>query len=168
MSRQTVAELLKSCETHWPSSLSPHSALILGLYRLRDIVSERTLPVVNEFGLSEAGFDVLVTLHAQAPPYRLTPSDLYRSILMSSGGLTKVLKSLEENGWVERIARPEDKRSSFVQLTASGILHAEAVMQAVAKNDENIFATTLTPEQHQQLVETLLSAVAKLEAQESP
>ncbi|MFY0622248.1 MAG: MarR family transcriptional regulator [Pelagimonas sp.] len=163
MSRQTVAEILKSCETHWPSSLSPHTALILGLYRLRDIVSERTAPVVQSFGLSEAGFDILVMLRAQPEPYRLTPSDLYRSLIMTSGGVTKVLKSLEENGWITRIAHPEDKRSSFVQLTTAGADHAENVIQAVSKNDADIFSAALTKEQHAQLVDTLLSALDKLE-----
>lgn len=72
------------------------------------------------FGFKEGEFDVLATLRRSGDPFRLTPTDLYRSLLVTSGAMTNRLARLESAGMVERISDEQDRRSSQVALTAKG------------------------------------------------
>jgi DNA-binding MarR family transcriptional regulator len=64
-------------------------------------------------------FDILATLRRQ-PDGRLTPTQLLRSVMLSSGGMTNRLDRLEEAGWIRREADPGDRRGVVVALTPAG------------------------------------------------
>jgi DNA-binding MarR family transcriptional regulator len=64
-------------------------------------------------------FDILATLRRQ-PDGRLTPTQLLRSVMLSSGGMTNRLDRLEEAGWIRREADPVDRRGVVVTLTPAG------------------------------------------------
>ena len=76
--------------------------------------------VFERHGLDTGTFDVLTTLLRAGPPYRLRPTELYTSLMVSSGGLTDRLIRLEKGGLVERLPSKSDARSILVQLTAKG------------------------------------------------
>lgn len=82
--------------------------------------------VFARHGLDVGEFDVLSTLLRAGPPYRLRPTELYRSLMISSGGLTARLDRLAKRGWVTRTEAGSDKRSLLVELTAQGRAVAEA------------------------------------------
>jgi DNA-binding MarR family transcriptional regulator len=63
---------------------------------------------------------VLAALRRAGPPYRMSPTALYNSIILSSGGMTKRLDGLERAGLVERRPDPEDRRGRLVALSAKG------------------------------------------------
>ena len=65
-------------------------------------------------------FDILATLRRQGPDGRLTPTQLMRSVMLSSGGMTNRLDRLEEAGWIRREADPADRRGVVVGLTKKG------------------------------------------------
>ena len=73
-----------------------------------------------EHGLSRGSWDVLASLRRVGPPYRRSPTDLYRSLMRTSGAMTHRLKRLERDGLVRRVADPADGRSLLVELTAKG------------------------------------------------
>lgn len=77
-------------------------------------------PAYAEIGLKSGEFDVLATLVRSGPPYKLTPTELYRTTMMSSGGMTARLDKLEKAGLVERSPHPEDRRALSVCLTPKG------------------------------------------------
>ena len=76
--------------------------------------------VFARHGLDAGEFDVIGTLRRSGPPYRLRPTELYRMLMISSGGLTDRLARLEAQGLVRRAPSPEDRRSLTVELTAEG------------------------------------------------
>lgn len=81
------------------------------------------------FGLDPGEFDVLATMLRSGPPYELTPNALNKSLLISSGGLTKRLTRLESRGLVSRRLDPGDRRSLLAALTEQGReLAAEAAV----------------------------------------
>ncbi|QUQ66629.1 MarR family regulatory protein [Kutzneria sp. CA-103260] len=81
------------------------------------------------YGLDPGEFDVMATLLRSGPPYELTPNALNRSLLISSGGLTKRLTRLESRGLVSRRLDPDDRRSLLAALTEPGrALAGEAVV----------------------------------------
>ncbi len=80
-------------------------------------------------GLDRGEFDVISTLRRSGPPYRLTPTELYSSLMVSSGGLTHRLARLEKAGLVRREKSSSDGRSVEAVLTAAGIALAEAAFR---------------------------------------
>ncbi|WP_139803578.1 MarR family winged helix-turn-helix transcriptional regulator, partial [Cronobacter sakazakii] len=56
------------------------------------------------FGFREGEFDVLATLRRSGKPYCLSPTQLYTSLLVTSGAMTNRLNHLEEQGLIKRIA----------------------------------------------------------------
>jgi DNA-binding MarR family transcriptional regulator len=73
---------------------------------------------------------VLAALRRAGAPYRLSPSSLYSRLERSSGGMTKILKRLEEQGFVTRSPDPEDGRGSLVALTPKGVEVQDRVFNA--------------------------------------
>ncbi len=78
-----------------------------------------------------AEFDVIVSLRRSGAPYRQKPSDLSRSLLLSSGGTSNVVNQLVRRGLVLREPDPDDGRGTQIRLIEAGVRAAE---QAVAAN----------------------------------
>lgn len=115
---------------------------ILGRAR-RAVLSSRP-PIEAVFarhGLDTGEFDVLSTLLRSGPPYALRPTELYRSLMISSGGLTDRLNRLQKAGLISRPPSPEDRRSLLVQLTPEGRTRAEAAF----REDMAVEAALLAP-----------------------
>lgn len=94
---------------------------ILGrIYRIAGIASGPIGKVFESHGLERGEFDVLATLYRSGAPHELTPTDLYRHLMITSGGLTHRLKCLEEAGLIARAKSDKDGRSSKVRLTDAG------------------------------------------------
>lgn len=95
--------------------------------------------VFAAYGLDAGEFDVLATLLRSGPPYRLRPTELFRSLMVSSGGLTSRLTKLEKAGFIFRPSSKSDGRSLPVQLTKPGRKLAEAAF----REDMRLEATLL-------------------------
>src|SRR6266480_1799015 len=72
------------------------------------------------FGLNRTMWDVLAALRRVGAPYRRSPTELYRALMRTSGGMTHLVDRLERDGLVERIADPDDRRGLLVGLTRKG------------------------------------------------
>ena len=104
---------------------------ILGrIHRVANMVRPSIEGTFAHFALDRGEFDVLATLRRSQPPYRLTPTELYRSLMISSGGLTNRLVRLEAAGLVRREKSKVDGRSLVVVLTAAGARRAEDAFRA--------------------------------------
>lgn len=84
------------------------------------IINGHLVPAYAAIGLKQGEFDVLATLVRSGPPYKLMPTNLYKSMMMSSGGMTSRLDKLEKAGHIERCPHPDDRRALMVCLTDSG------------------------------------------------
>jgi len=82
------------------------------------------------FGLSRASWDVLASLRRAGAPYELSPTELYRSLMRSSGAMTNRLRRLEHAGLVRRAQDPADGRGLLVALTATGRALVDEVAEA--------------------------------------
>lgn len=103
---------------------------IVGRARRITLGARRDIEAVFErHGLDAGEFDVIATLRRSGPPYRLRPTELFRSLMISSGGLTDRLARLEAQGLVRRAPSPEDRRSLTVELTDAGRARAEAALR---------------------------------------
>lgn len=142
--RYTAERILELMHANWPESCTPASELMVRLHRMRDLFYDAFCQALVPYGLSAAEFDVLATLRAVPPPYELTPTELYDVVLLSSGGMTKVLKHLEARYLVTRVANPLDGRSTLVRLTPQGKALVEESMQGSLANDRALLSRGLS------------------------
>lgn len=115
--------------------------------------------VFTAYGLDAGEFDVLATLLRSGPPYRLRPTELFRSLMVSSGGLTNRLMRLERAGLIFRPSSEADGRSLPVQLTALGRERTEAAFREDMKVEAELLAGLSETE-----MKTLARLLAKLAA----
>jgi DNA-binding MarR family transcriptional regulator len=90
--------------------------------------------VFAPYGISFGEYLVLAALRRAGPPYRMNPTRLFNSVILSSGAMTNRLDRLEAIGLVERQADPTDRRGRLVALTDRG---RELVVTAVVDHLEN-------------------------------
>lgn len=130
--------------------------------RITASVRTRIEGVFKTFDLDTGEFDVLATLRRAGAPYALRPTELYKSLMISSGGLTDRLDRLETRGFVRRRTSPEDARSSLVELTALGRKRIEAAFAADMEVEDHLLEG-LTREEHAQLVHLLRKVLELVE-----
>ncbi|ENU08612.1 MarR family winged helix-turn-helix transcriptional regulator [Acinetobacter calcoaceticus] len=88
----------------------------------------------SRFDLNLWEFDMLATLRRSGFPYKLSPTELFSALMITSGTMTHRLKKLEQKNLVERIDNEDDARSMLVQLTSHGL---ELINDAVEAHIEN-------------------------------
>ncbi|WP_330275593.1 MarR family transcriptional regulator [Lentzea sp. NBC_00516] len=98
--------------------------------RMHALTDRVTVAVLTGFGLSRAEYDVLGTL-LTAGDAHLKPSELSSRLLLTTGGLSNVLRSLERRGLTSQTSDASDGRSRRVALTAEGKDVAERVVREV-------------------------------------
>ena len=64
--------------------------------------------------------DSLVMSNLAMAGGRMTPRDLGRRLMISSGTLTSMLDRLQDGGYVVRVPNPTDRRSLLIELTDKG------------------------------------------------
>ncbi|MEM8505591.1 MAG: MarR family transcriptional regulator [Cyanobacteria bacterium P01_D01_bin.1] len=92
----------------------------------------------SEFGLQPGEFDVLATLRRSGAPYQLSPTELFKSMMVSSGTMTNRIDRLENSGLVERIPDQHDRRGTLIHLTDKGFELIEAAVTAHVANEHRI------------------------------
>lgn len=93
--------------------------------RITLLVRPRIEAVFSSYGLDTGEADVIFTLLRSGPPYRLRPTELFRSMMVSSGGMTHRLNKLVQSGLIKRSSSENDGRSLLVELTEEGREKAE-------------------------------------------
>lgn len=93
-----------------------------------------------QFGLTREAWDVLASLRREPPPHRLSPTQLYRALMRSSGAMTHRLASLERAGLVKRVPDPGDGRGMLVQLTRKGVRLVDRVAPDHLVNERGLLA----------------------------
>jgi DNA-binding MarR family transcriptional regulator len=94
--------------------------VIARLGRLTGYVDAHHERFFGAHGLTRAQWDVLAGLRRAGPPYRMTPTELYRGLMRTSGTMSLRLAQLEELGLVERRQDERDRRVLLVGLTRRG------------------------------------------------
>lgn len=121
MKRDVVGEVVQQWRAECPELDSAPMAVVGRILRLAGHLERRANEALKPFELAIWGFDVLGALRRRGKPYSMTPTELMRSVMLSSGAMTNRIDRLEAQGLVERRADPDDRRSFQVALTAKGL-----------------------------------------------
>ena len=92
-------------------------------------------------GLPMVWFEVLLRL-VRSPGHRLSMTQLANEVSFSSGGFTKLADRLEMAGNVTRVACPQDRRVTWITLTAQG---TQVITSASARHVASLRTTILGP-----------------------
>ena len=115
--------------------LDPSAKEVTGrIIRLAGLFQQAYTSAFEPLGVNEGDYGVLAALRRAGEPYTLTPTELARHRMMTSGGMTAAIDRLERKGFVGRSPNPNDRRGSLVGLTPAGldvIDHAMEVHVAV-------------------------------------
>jgi DNA-binding MarR family transcriptional regulator len=99
-------------------------------------------------------FDVLAALRRSGLPYRLSPGQLLRETMVTSGTMTNRIDRLAARGLVARQDHPDDRRGVLVQLTEAGRDAVDAALAELLTAEHAILAA-LDASEHDQLTRSL-------------
>jgi DNA-binding MarR family transcriptional regulator len=140
-------ESLASCTTHreaWRALAQAHAA-VSG--RLEEALAAADLPPLP-------WFETLAAISA-AEDERLKMGELAEALVITRGGLTKLVDRLVKAGLIERTFCATDRRVSYATLRPAGAELLAEMYPIVATELDSAFAANITPRQADQLRETL-------------
>lgn len=134
-------------------------------------LSEVFLAAINDtlerHGMKYPAFAVLATLRVQGAPYRMSPKALLDTLILTSGGLSNILRRLEESGSIRRMADSSDGRGVIVELTESGRALVEPAMRDHAATERKLVAA-LSRGAQADIADSLAGLMAPLKARRGP
>jgi len=161
--RQTADEILGARAKNWPEAVTPIAHLMVRVFRFSNLVVENATREAAAHGLTLTEFEVLASLRNAPPPHELAPTELYGAVLISSGGLTKVLHALERRGLIRRGKGEADRRSKPVRLAAKGRALVERAMADVLRSDGKLILRGFSQAEVARLTRLLRKLLASLE-----
>ena len=113
-------------------------AIVGRISRLAELLQAEIEAGFAAYGITGGEFDVLAALRRAGEPYRLTPTELSTALLVSTGGMTKRLVSLERRHLIRREGDPDDGRSRLVVLTREGRQLVDAILVEHIANEDSL------------------------------
>ncbi len=115
-------------------------ALMGRLFRTAHLADARLSDGIAVHDLQPGWFDLLAALRRSGPPYELNPTELMRTTLLSSGGMTKRVDRLADEGLVERRPDPDDRRGTLIRLTRRGRALVDRALVTHIENENELLA----------------------------
>ena len=128
--------------------LDPTAKGVTGrVVRIGDLIQARMGAALAPLGIRDGDYGLLSALRRSGEPYELSPTELRRHLVITSGGLTLQLERLERAGLVQRRPNPDDGRGVLVRLTPEGRMLADDAMGRHAALEQELIAGLTSEEQ---------------------
>jgi DNA-binding MarR family transcriptional regulator len=124
--------------------------------RLAHHLDRQRSAAFSAYGLETWEFDVLAALRRAGPPYQLSPGQLLRETMVTSGTMTNRVDRLAARGLVARENHPEDRRGVLVTLTSTGKDTVDAALSDLLRAEQDILSR-LSPAEQDHLAVSLRS-----------
>jgi len=129
-------------------------AVIGRISRLARLIDRELAENFAQHGIESWMYDVLATLRRSGEPFELSPGDLVRQTMVTTGAITNRVDRLADRGFVERSHSELDRRRVIVRLTKEGRELVDTVapdhyavekdlLAALSTSDRNALTTTL-------------------------
>lgn len=133
--------------------------LVIGrISRISQVIDTELRPPFAAADFANGDFDVLCALRRLGKPYECRPVELSHHLLVTTGGITKRLTRLEEQGLVSRTDAAEDGRGKLVRLTRRGKATVDRMFPPHLDNQRRLLAGLAKREQRE--LQGLLSKLA--------
>lgn len=110
------------------------------MWRLAKHLERDIQEIFSEFSLTIGEFDVLAALRRSGSPFHLSPTELFSTLMVSSGTMTHRLDRLEKAELVNRIPDRSDRRGTIIELTDKGFNLVEKAVEAHVSNEHRILS----------------------------
>jgi DNA-binding MarR family transcriptional regulator len=101
-------------------------------------------------GISLSAYEVLISLEA-ADEGRLRMTELSERLLVTQGGVTRIVDRLVSEGLVLRVKCDDDLRGFFAEITASGRSLVQTIRPHHHEQVRAVFLDQISPEEQEQL-----------------
>ncbi|MCG9546109.1 MarR family transcriptional regulator [Vibrio sp. Isolate33] len=135
-------------------------AMMGRIMRIAKYMETQVADLHKKYDMKLGEFDVLATLRRSGKPYRLTPSELIGSMMLTSGAMTNRLDKLEAKELISREHSKEDRRSVSVKLTKDGLVLIDEMMTEHVEMQKKLVKSLSASQKKNtnQLLKTWLSA----------
>jgi DNA-binding MarR family transcriptional regulator len=108
--------------------------LVSTVQRLRSHLERAFTGLAKEYDLRPADLRVLLALRRSGPDCALSPTVLFRQLMITSGAVSKQIDQLADLGLVTRVADPNVLRGLLVRLEPAGRDIAEQAMRRICSS----------------------------------
>jgi DNA-binding MarR family transcriptional regulator len=146
----STAPLDKSCPAN-----TPHGEAWGALARTHAAVSQRLQEALAQGDYPPLPWYEVLSTVAEAPDQRMRMGDLAEALVITRGGLTKLVDRLVKAGLLERTFCETDRRVSYATLLPAGVDMLVEMRPVIVGELELAFSANLSVEQANELRETL-------------
>jgi DNA-binding MarR family transcriptional regulator len=161
MEHDGVDEILAQWRGQRPDLDHSPIGVVGRISRLARELERRLEPVYREHGLEPGWHDLLATLRRGGPPFRMRPTDLTSTLMLTSSGTTKRLDRLEAAGLIAREPDPTDRRGTLIALTDKGHELIDGLTPHHLANEDRLLAA-LDPGERERLAGLLRKLLRSL------
>lgn len=156
-----VAELVHQWEEQRPDLDLTALRLVGSIMQLAQILETEFRDLAqSRFGIGAGDLRILMALRRAGAPYALRPTDLFQSLLVSSGAVTKQVDRLAEAGFVKKVLPKGAKRRRVITLTSKGLRATDYAQEAIATSLAGVAPTFATLRQKD--IETTLRCLEQI------
>lgn len=142
------------------------AAIAVPIHRIAEQLSVAVEQALRDHHLQRSAFEVLQSLLLAEGD--LSPTDLHQALLVTSGGLTKILDRLQRAGLVHVRQDQQDKRRRLVSLTPAGAKTAREAERRVVEAERRVLGPALGNAQVRHLAAALRQLAQTLETSAAP
>ncbi len=162
MNQDLVDSLIQQWSIERPDLNASAMGVVGRILRLAAGLQRRGEESLAPFNLSMWQFDVLATLRRAGAPFRLSPTQLMRAVMLTSGAMTNRLDRLETAGLVRREPDPADRRGLQIVLTSQGLELVDLAIVARLQDAQGV-VQLLTQKERQSLEPVLRKLLGEIE-----
>ncbi len=122
MNTQELKERIERVKEYSPEIYNDVLPIVVPFYMFQQKLFNGVEKVQeNKYQITHSELDVLRCLKlSRNKDNILSPTQIHGKLMFTSGAITKVLRKLEDRGYIIRLDNKLDKRSKLVQLTEEG------------------------------------------------
>lgn len=128
MTTDPIREMRRRWDERWDGGLPAEAAT--QLMRINQLLISRLDSIVGEFGLTMARYEALVLL-SFSQQHEMPLSKLGRRLMIHPASVTNIVDRLADQGYVDRIAHPTDRRVVLARVTDEGRQVTEQATKAI-------------------------------------
>lgn len=162
--KQMMDSILDSYQTATPGIHRSSAALSILLARAYNLAIFQLNKHTMEMGLSHAKFSTLLLLF-RSKGQNLSMTEISQQKNVTKTNITKLIDGLEQDGYVQRMKDPTDRRSSLVQLTDQAKSFIPSQLQDYWDKQKWVF-DGLNEEEQEKLLQLLFKLLANLQGKE--
>ncbi|MDF2680833.1 MAG: transcriptional regulator [Brevibacillus sp.] len=162
--QQMMSSILDSYQEVTPGIHRSSAALSILLARAYNLTIFQLNKHTMDLGLSHAKFSTLLLLF-RSKGQNLSMTEISQQKNVTKTNITKLIDGLEQDGFVQRVKDPTDRRSSLVQLTDHAKTFIPAQLQEYWDKQKWVF-DGLEEQEQEKLLQLLFPLLANLQLKE--